>query len=393
MSKQQPNRIEIFRAGTHVAEDGRQLTFSVADVAEIAATYNPEFNEAPLVVGHPKLDAPAYGWAKALHADDKGVLYAEPHQVEPQFAEMTNAGRFKKVSASIYLPTSAGNPLPGKHYLKHIGFLGAAAPGVKGLRSASFAADDDGAVSFSMPINDRRWGFTRAADLLRGLRDYLIESVGLETADRVMPDWGITALREAGQPDAEQAASYAAPIDISTDDTHTDDIRTEDTDVTDKNDKTADFAERENKITADAAALATREKALADREAKAQRDDAVEFAEQLVEDGKLLPRQSAPVVELLLALPADAPVSFAEGDQTISKPGAEVLRELLTAMPKQVDYAEKSRTADTAAVASFAAPQGSVVDAAAAELHAKACAYQAQHPGTSLIAAAKAVGG
>lgn len=81
-----PARLAIFRAGKHTSVDGRTLEFSAADIAAIAAGYDPQLAEAPLVVGHPaSLTEPAYGWAKSLSAED-GVLYAEPHQVEPQFA-------------------------------------------------------------------------------------------------------------------------------------------------------------------------------------------------------------------------------------------------------------------------------------------------------------------
>ncbi|CAM5383580.1 hypothetical protein [Rhodanobacter lindaniclasticus] len=136
--KNAPGLIEIFRAGKHVALDGRELEFSAADLAQIADSYDPALSEAPMVVGHPKLDAPAYGWAKSLRAEGD-LLLAEPHQVDAQFAALFNAGRYKKRSASIFLPDTPGNPTPGKMYLRHIGFLGAVPPAVTGLRDAQFA--------------------------------------------------------------------------------------------------------------------------------------------------------------------------------------------------------------------------------------------------------------
>ena len=53
-----------------------------------------------------------------------GDLLAEPDQLDPQFAELVGNGRFKKVSASFYLPDSPNNPKPGTLYLRHVGFLG-----------------------------------------------------------------------------------------------------------------------------------------------------------------------------------------------------------------------------------------------------------------------------
>jgi hypothetical protein len=134
--------LHIFRPGRHTAMSGATLDFSAADLAASAAAYDPAKHEAPLVVGHPAVDAPAYGWVKALFAAPD--LEAEPHQVDAAFAAMVDAGRFKKISASFFMPTAPGNPVPGVYYLRHVGFLGAAAPAVKGLRSPEFAADEGG---------------------------------------------------------------------------------------------------------------------------------------------------------------------------------------------------------------------------------------------------------
>jgi DNA-binding transcriptional MerR regulator len=125
--------IEIFRAGSHVDNSGRALSFSRGDVEAIAAAYDAAAFAAPLVVGHPKTNDPAFGWVKSLAVRKDGVLVAEPEKVEPQFAEAVRAGRYRKVSASFYLPDHPGNPAPGQYYLRHVGFLGAAAPAVKGL--------------------------------------------------------------------------------------------------------------------------------------------------------------------------------------------------------------------------------------------------------------------
>ncbi|MFO6238944.1 peptidase, partial [Pseudomonas aeruginosa] len=76
--------LPILPAGRHVALDGRPVEFTEAILQEIAATYDPALSEAPLVIGHPKLNAPAYGWAKGLEVRE-GMLYAEPHQVVPEF--------------------------------------------------------------------------------------------------------------------------------------------------------------------------------------------------------------------------------------------------------------------------------------------------------------------
>lgn len=142
--------IEIFRAGTHADSAGTNYVFSVADVMAIAANYSPQRHEAPLTLGHPRDDAPAYGWVKRLLATNDGRLWMVADQIDPAFAEGVRTGRYKKRSAEFYPPNSPHNPTPGQWYLKHVGWLGAMPPAIKGLADANFAAQaSDGAHRFT----------------------------------------------------------------------------------------------------------------------------------------------------------------------------------------------------------------------------------------------------
>lgn len=143
--------IEIFRAGTHTDSSGNQRTFSLADVQAMAASYQPQRHEAPLTLGHPTDNKPAYGWVKALQATPDGRLLMMADQIDAAFADGVQAGRYKKRSASFYPPGNARNPTPGNWYLKHVGWLGAQPPAIKGLADASFGmASRDGAISFEV---------------------------------------------------------------------------------------------------------------------------------------------------------------------------------------------------------------------------------------------------
>lgn len=142
-----PAALHIFKPGQHTAMSGQTLNFSAADLAATCAAYDPAKHEAPLVVGHPQADLPAYGWVAALKFSEGG-LDATPAQVNPDFADMVAAGAFKKISASFYAPDAPQNPVPGVYYLRHVGFLGAQAPAVKGLRQPSFADDEAGVITF-----------------------------------------------------------------------------------------------------------------------------------------------------------------------------------------------------------------------------------------------------
>ena len=135
--------IEIFRAGTHVDNAGNTRVFSVADVQSMAAVYNPQRHEAPMVLGHPEHDLPAQGWVKGLQATADGRLLMQASKVDPEFAQSVQSGRYKKRSASFYPPSAQGNPAPGQWYLRHVGWLGAQPPAIKGLSDVQFGAGAD----------------------------------------------------------------------------------------------------------------------------------------------------------------------------------------------------------------------------------------------------------
>jgi hypothetical protein len=137
--------IRIFRQGTFTSVEGTKITFGEAELSGIVSGYNADKNPAPLVVGHPKLNDPAYGWVDRLAIEDGEVVaYPDPALTDPSFAEAVNAGRYRKVSAQLYPPDSPNNPVPGQYSLKHVGFLGAHPPSVKHLGTVSFADGDAG---------------------------------------------------------------------------------------------------------------------------------------------------------------------------------------------------------------------------------------------------------
>lgn len=181
--------IKIFKAGNHTDMSGVTRNYTRDMLSECVAAYSPDLHEAPFVLGHPKHDDPAMGWADHLELDNDGILWAYPKQLDADFAENVNAGKHNKVSASFYLPDSPNNPTLGKLYLRHVGFLGAMPPAVKGLGTVQFAEDEQGIVEFG------DWGFELAADLFRKWRDYLIDDLGQEKADLIAPNWMIESLR------------------------------------------------------------------------------------------------------------------------------------------------------------------------------------------------------
>jgi len=146
-------QIEIFKPGTFTSVEGLTVSFTADDLAEIASSYDAASDPAPAVIGHPKLDDPAWGWAESLEVEGDRLV-ATVGEVEPAFAEAVAKGRYKRISAQFYPKDHAANPKPGKFYLKHIGFLGAAPPAVKGLRPVSFSeAQQAGCTTIELELS------------------------------------------------------------------------------------------------------------------------------------------------------------------------------------------------------------------------------------------------
>lgn len=321
-----PKPIQIFKPGKHVAMSGAALSFSETDLAATAAAYDPAKHEAPLVVGHPKHDDPAYGWVGKLAFAD-GALDVEPVQVNADFAELVASGAFKKISASFYSPDSPSNPVPGVYYLRHVGFLGAQPPAVKGLRNPSFADAEVGVVEFA------EWDDVDNASLWRSLREWIISKFGQDEADKVVPGYTVKNLEQSAQDELKEAqaesavASAAAFVEPQPEG-----------DTMSVEDKARLAAlETEN------AALKAKEVAFAEAEKKRTTDarhaEHAAFAEGLVAAGKLLPAHKDVTVAFMdhLADPAQ-PVEFGEGDA--KKPLLDVFKAFLQAQPKQVEFAE-----------------------------------------------------
>lgn len=118
--------VAIFAGGKQTDSAGTEHDGD-ALIDSALASFDVAKHEPPVVVGHPKTDAPAFAWVEALRegvVDGVRVLYARFKQVVPEFAAAAEQGRYKKISAAFY---------PEDGSLRHVGFLGAAPPAVKGL--------------------------------------------------------------------------------------------------------------------------------------------------------------------------------------------------------------------------------------------------------------------
>lgn len=316
------DRIEVFKAGKHRALNGQVYEFSEADVAGIAAAYDPALQSGPIVLGHPKTDDPAWGWVKGLTVEN-GRLVAETEKVDAAFAEGVEAGRYRYVSASFYPPQDPANPKPGAWYLRHVGFLGAQPPAVKGLHPAFSEEPGDGLVAFAAVDG----GLLR--DLFRRFRDWLIEDRGLDVADQVLPSWYIDNIEL--EPTASFAESGSAPpVGAASETATVGDV------ITVGAAEDAAIAQRAAELDAREAELRQREVAFAEGQRQRARDEDGAFLDGLVEAGRLPPAHRERVAAIFARLDGDQTVAFAEAD---ADPRAE-LRQLLEGLGTSIQFAE-----------------------------------------------------
>jgi hypothetical protein len=130
--------IEIFKTGAHTDSAGNTRLWTDEDLDAIVNKYNPALHEAPVVIGHPKDNAPAFGWVEGLQRKGS-VLYAKLKDLVPEFVEAVKKGLYKKRSISLYPDMT----------LRHVGFLGAMPPAVKGLADVAFNESETVTIEFN----------------------------------------------------------------------------------------------------------------------------------------------------------------------------------------------------------------------------------------------------
>ncbi len=275
--------IEIFKAGRHTDSQGRIRDWSIGDLDHMAASYDPSQREAPVVIGHPKDNAPAYGWVRRLKRDGE-TLYAEVDRLQPAFVTMVRDGRFKKRSISVY-PDGT---------LRHVGFLGAMPPAVSGLKDVDFSGSDEAVVEIEFSENVVRSEHMDEDHKSKDPRNH----AGGEPENPAPP----AAESSEDKKKIQELVALVARQD-------------------------AKLKELEERLA----------KAEAEKTAKAEE----EFCQGLVAEGRLLPSQVPHAVAVLGALSAAAPVEFADAEGKVVKdaPGM-VFREFLAAAPVQVHYGE-----------------------------------------------------
>ena len=332
--------IEIFRAGDY----GEKGTFTESHIDQIVANYQPGVHEAPAVIGHPKMDAPAYGWFDGVKRDGK-ILLGKMSQVQPAFAEMVESGMFKKRSAAFY-------KTPNGLSLRHVGFLGAMPPVVKGLADCKFA-DEGESVELEFQENQMADETVTAIGefktWIKGLMSEAKPTATAATATFSEED----VLRIAGQ----AVAAAVGPLQVKLDAT------------------VAEFAEREKKI-------GTSETS----------SRAVAAVAKLKAAGKWVPafdKAGLPMVFGELAKTTET-VEFGEGatKQTLAPLDALLafMEQLPSIVPNAAVYIGQSATASGAAASKGINPGRATVDQNSVRLHDAALTFAEENKVDYIVA-------
>ncbi len=372
--------------GTKKAWTGKELDQIVANTKKLID--KNIFSGAPMVIGHPKADAPAYGWIQDLKREGS-VLSVKGDKLHDEFAEGVEKGLWPNRSIRI------GKGVDG-FYLKHVGFLGAVPPAIEGMDSIYNASTDDECFDYSYQDSITPNILSR---MMRRMRDFIIDKFDIETADKIIPDYEIESLSDHAsslrEEDTKSTPSYSKPEPKKTgDEPMTQFSQTQLDDAVEAAVKkatkhlNADFSQKEK--THETALTAERNKRLV-----------VEFSEAitaLVDDGKLLPAQAEGMSEFMLQLSdaEEANFEFSAGEkgkeETFKKSPLKWFNDFTKALGKQIDFKESDAgDDDTVSSSSDFSVSGADVNSERLELHNKASEYMDSHEGVDYITAVKAV--
>ncbi|MBF0448580.1 MAG: hypothetical protein HQL67_10290 [Magnetococcales bacterium] len=309
--------IPIFEAGQHRDMNGLTLTLTEMTLKETASIYHADRHEAPLVIGHPQHNAPAWGWVAGLKVEN-GVLLAYVKQVDPAFRELVQAGRYKKISSSFYTPDSASNPVPGSYYLRHVGFLGAHPPAIKGLGDASFEEEESGIITFGHST-DPTWPARNDQPEHNNFSEITIQ--------------------QEKKMDNEQEEPISTPESLLM--------------------QKQELDQRE-------AELNRREEALHKQERESAQTRLTTFVDQLIDEGRILPRDRAGLLALMERLQASGVIEFSESGpdgEPVASEALNYFQDFVSRLPIQVDFSESLiESKQKANAVSYSPPKGYQVD-------------------------------
>ena len=140
--------LTLLTAGVYPLSKDLQISLDEFDLGRMAGAFNDMKppRPAPIVIGHPANDAPSYGIINRLGMAD-GTLLGYAEDLNDSFRRGMKEGLYPRYAAQFFGPDNPDNPVPGRFFLKHVGFRGPVPPSVKGF----FTTDAEFMESLSGP--------------------------------------------------------------------------------------------------------------------------------------------------------------------------------------------------------------------------------------------------
>jgi len=296
--------IEVFRADTRAS---RGIT--AEHIAEVAA-FDCDAHPIPNVLGHPAGDKPAHGQVKKFRAEGS-TLFATVPATAVKIWEGIKKGEILNRSMAFFDPSHEANPTPGKWAPRHLGWLGASAPGIPGMTPLSQVAKG---LAFSAD--------GETVDVLGPPADAVVYAPPATTVFTVHDD------------PKEPTPMERTPEQIAADE------------------------QRAREFTAREDAIAAREEAAAKRirsQFEASNSAAIDG---LVREGKILPAEVADLKTAFNALDPEAEeLTFGAGDKAVTSTAASrILTFMASALSKRVPLGERDSPAGEPGEREFASP-------------------------------------
>lgn len=204
-------KLDLLRPGKWRDKSGKLIDVTRDMINKVAAAtkkYAYQNNKFPFTIGHPKDDSPAYGYGdkSKVSVDERGHLQLEASE-EDFSNELVQLVKDKKFSTLSVKTRKDGS-------LRHVAFLGAAAPAVTGLDPVEFAEEDEDGMIFEfseLDVHDNneelsvefaeyevsRYPFRNIQNIFRNIKNWWIEEYGKDEADKILPEYLVESSGEA----------------------------------------------------------------------------------------------------------------------------------------------------------------------------------------------------
>jgi len=375
--------MELFRSGNQTDSSGHSREWTEKDLDTMVKKFEELKTDVPATIGHPESDtAPAFAWFKKFYR--KGdTLVGEMSDWTKEFGEMLKNKMFKHRSIALRPDLS----------LRHVAFLGAAMPAVKGLADFAFKENDE-FVTFdfteaepsdspllgeikSLFSEMKAWFGSKKAEFKEGamVPQSIILSKDRFSSEGQVRDWikennfkvesnpGIDETdtsyrvrqRDPGQfvegSFRTKEVSNGISIvmgklknpsgDMSELTNMEEQIMTNEELTAKVADLEAKFSEAEKAIQAKKDAKEKAEKEFSDYKAEQKKAEFAAFVDEQVKEGKILPANKEATIKMMFSLDGQESLDFAEGENTVKKTPLDIFRETIINGQKKIEFGEK----------------------------------------------------